>query len=357
MRPGGWPANGNAGSSRSDGSGRPSVTTAPPVARRSLRSALLWLVLFGTAGAAIALSVGAAWVSPAEWLGGAGVTHDLVWAWRAPRVAGAFFVGACLALAGLLFQGVFRNPLAEPYLLGSAAGAAVGAAVALLLPQLLPAAWTLPALAFVGAWAASWLVLAVGRLGGEWQAARLLLAGVALAAILSALRSLLLIVFGDESTNLRAIVSWQLGGVQTPAIGELVWFAPLLLALGAAAHRLAFGLDALGLGEATASSMGIDVPRFVAVAILLAALATALAVSWGGLIGFVGLIVPHAVRWWLGPRHARLIPTCMMAGGVLLVMVDAIARSAVAPSEIPIGLLTALVGGPFFLALLLARRG
>jgi iron complex transport system permease protein len=326
-------------------------------ARWSLPSALSVVLGLGALAIAVALSAGAAWVPPARWLGEPGLERDLVWVWRAPRVAAAFFVGACLALAGLLFQGVFRNPLAEPYLLGSAAGAGVGAAVALLLPEWLPAAWTLPMLAFLGAWGSSWLVLAVGRIGGAWQPARLLLAGVALASILSALRGLLLMVFGDESTNLRAIVSWQLGGVQTPTAGELLAFAPWLVLLGAAAWRLADGLDALGLGEAAAQSMGHRVPRLVAAAVLLAALATALAVSWGGLIGFVGLIVPHVMRWWLGPLHARLIPACVLAGGVLMVAVDAVARSALPPSEIPVGLLTALVGGPFFLVLLLARRG
>jgi iron complex transport system permease protein len=332
------------------------LTTAAAVSRRSIQTACVGLGLVCVLAAVLALSLGAAWVSPAQWWSSAGLERDLVWVWRAPRVAAALFVGACLALAGLLFQGVFRNPLAEPYLLGSASGAAVGAAVALLLPQLLPPVLTLPVLAFVGAWGASWLVLAMGRLGGQWDSARLLLAGVALAAILSALRSLLVMVFGDESTNLRAIVSWQLGGVQTPTLHELVTFLPLLALLMWLTQRLAFGLDALGLGEATAQSMGIRVPRFVAWCIVLAALATALAVTWGGLIGFVGLIVPHVMRWWLGPLHGRLIPACVLGGGALVVVVDALARSVLAPSEIPIGLLTALVGGPFFIGLLLGRR-
>lgn len=307
-----------------------------------------------------ALSLGAATVWPTQWFWGSEAQAELVRVWRAPRVAAAFFVGACLALAGLVFQGLFRNPLAEPYLLGSASGAAVGAAVALLLPTVLPTVlpsdWSLPILAFLGAWGASWLVLLIGRLGGEWQAGRLLLAGVALAAILAALRSLLLMVFGDESTNLRAVISWQLGGVQTPTWTEVAVLALLLAALVAAVRALAFGLDALGLGEDSAHSMGINVPRFSALAVLVASLATALAVSWGGLIGFVGLIVPHVLRWWLGPLHARLVPACAVGGGVLLVAVDTIARAALAPSEIPAGLLTALVGGPFFIGLLLWRR-
>jgi iron complex transport system permease protein len=163
-------------------------------------------------------------------------------------------------------------------------------------------------------------------------------------------------VFGDESTNLRAIVSWQLGGVQTPTAAEVLGFAPWLLLLAWGALRLAPGLDALGLGDAAAQSLGHRVPRLVAGAVLLAALATALAVSWGGLIGFVGLIVPHVLRWWLGPLHGPLVPACMVAGGVLMVLVDTVARSSMAPSEIPAGLLTAVIGGPFFLALLLWRQ-
>jgi len=302
----------------------------------------------------LALSLGAATVWPQHWWGDDNAS-ELVRTWRAPRVAAAFFVGACLGLAGLIFQGVFRNPLAEPYLLGSASGAAVGAAFALLLPDVLPAAWSLPVLAFLGAWGASWLVLLIGRLGGAWQTGRLLLAGVALAAMLGALRSLLMMLFGDESTSLRAVISWQLGGVQTPTWFEVGVLAVLLLAVLWLAHTLAFGLDAMGLGEETAHSMGVHVARFSARAILIASLATALAVSWGGLIGFVGLIVPHVLRWWLGPLHGRLMPVCALAGGMLLMAADTVARTALAPSEIPVGLLTALVGGPFFIALLICK--
>ncbi|MCO4094955.1 MAG: iron ABC transporter permease [Acidovorax sp.] len=329
-----------------------------PRTQGRLSPAAAWTTfgVLGIAAAVLALSVGAATVPPMAWWSGSGVEAELVRVWRAPRVAAAFFVGACLALAGLVFQGVFRNPLAEPYLLGSASGAAVGAAVALLIPAVVPQAWSLPLLAFAGAWGASWLVLLIGRMGGEWQTGRLLLAGVALAAILAALRSLLLMIYGDESTNLRAVISWQLGGIQTPTADELVWMALALGVLVLLVRSLAFGLDALGMGEDTAHSMGVRVPRFSAWAVLVASLATALAVSWGGLIGFVGLIVPHVLRWCMGPLHARLVPACAVAGGILLVLVDAVARSALAPSEIPAGLLTALIGGPFFLALLLWRR-
>jgi iron complex transport system permease protein len=326
--------------------------------KKRVSDATLWLVLgvAGIAAVTLALSIGAGTVWPTRWFASGSLDAELVRLWRAPRVAAAFFVGGCLSLAGLVFQGVFRNPLAEPYLLGSASGAAVGAAIALLLPAIVPPALGLPLLAFLGAWGASWLVLLVGRLGGEWQAGRLLLAGVALAAILAALRSLILMVYGDESTNLRAVISWQLGGVQTPTPGEVAVLFAALAVLVLLVRSLAYGLDALGMGEDTAHSMGVRVPRFSAWAVLVASLATALAVSWGGLIGFVGLIVPHVLRWWIGPLHARLVPACAVAGGILMVLVDGVARAALAPSEIPAGLLTALIGGPFFLALLLWRR-
>lgn len=322
-----------------------------------IRPALAWGLLTATACLALlaGLSFGAATVSPVTWW------HDtpeaqLIWAWRAPRVATAFVVGASLSMAGLIFQGIFRNPLAEPYLLGSAAGAGLGAACALLLPVTLPFGLELSGMAFIGAFASSWLVLAVGGTGGHWQTGRLLLAGVALAAILSAVRGLILLMFGDESTNLRAIISWQMGGIQTPNWWEWSGLAAATVLVLMLTRPLACGLDALGLGEETAHSMGIRIRSFAIRAISIAALATALAVTWGGLIGFVGLIVPHLLRWWIGPLHRRLIPAVALAGGTLMVLVDTVARAAMPPSEIPAGVLTALVGGPFFLFLLLRQR-
>ena len=298
------------------------------------------------------LIFGADTVWPTRWFDGS-QQAALVFVWRAPRVATALVVGACLGLSGLIFQGVFRNPLAEPYLLGSAAGASLGAACALLLPELLPRGVGLPLMAFLGAWGSSLLVLLLGGGGGHSaQTGRLLLAGVALAAILSALRSLILMIFGDESSNLRAVISWQLGGIQSPAWEEWALLFLGTLAALAAAIRLAPGLDALGLGEETAHSMGVRVRRFSMQAIALAALA----VAFGGLIGFVGLIAPHVLRWWVGPLHARLAPAVALGGGILLVLVDTVARSAIPPSEIPVGLMTSLIGGPFFLFLLLRQK-
>ena len=322
-----------------------------------IRPAHAWMLLAAASCLALlaGLTFGAATIPPTAWWQDS-AQAQLVSAWRAPRVATAFAVGACLSMAGLIFQGIFRNPLAEPYLLGSAAGAGLGAACALLLPFALPFGIELAGMAFIGAFASSWLVLAVGGAGGNWQTGRLLLAGVALAAILSALRGMVLLIFGDESTNLRAIVSWQMGGIQTPDWLEWSGLATATLLVLFLALPLARGLDALGLGEETAHSMGIRVKPFAIRAISIAALATALAVTWGGLIGFIGLIVPHLARWWLGPLHRRLLPAVAVAGGGLMVVVDTVARAALPPSEIPAGILTALVGGPFFLFLLLRQR-
>jgi iron complex transport system permease protein len=330
------------------------------------RFSLVIALLLCTCGLSIfiGLTYGAATVAPWLWWqwNDTSTLTELIWVWRAPRVLLAFLVGALLAISGVIFQGVFRNPLAEPYLLGSASGAGVGAALALLLPSAVATTFPLfehiglPVLAFLGAWGASFLVLALARHGGSWHTTPLLLAGVALAAVLSALRGVLILWFGDETSHLRALISWQLGGLQTPTWNELAFLSVCLFFIVVATYRMHAGLDALGLGDATAKSLGVNLSRFTALAVLLAALATALAVCWGGLIGFIGLIIPHILRWWVGHLHRWLIPSAALAGGSLLVLVDTVARSALAPSEIPIGLLTALIGGPFFIYLLRKRH-
>lgn len=323
-------------------------------AGRNSRGKLAGLLALLLLSVVLGLTFGAGTVLPSSW-GNTDPYAELIRVWRAPRVVTAIAVGACLAVSGLVFQGIFRNPLAEPYLLGSASGASLGAACALLLPSALPAAFSLPVCAFVGAWSSSLLVLALGGHGQNAHTGRLLLAGVALAAILSALRSLIVMVFGDESSNLRAVISWQLGGLQTPAWAECAGLVGAALAVAFLAHRLAPGLDALGLGEEMAHSMGVRVRALTARAIAVAALGTALAVAWGGLIGFVGLIVPHVLRRWIGPLHGPLVPACALGGGILLVVVDTVARAAIPPSEIPVGLMTSLIGGPFFLFLLVRK--
>jgi iron complex transport system permease protein len=281
---------------------------------------------------------------------------QVVLVWRLPRVLAAFCVGACLAMSGVLFQGAFRNPLAEPYLLGSAGGAAIGAAISLLVPLPLPVLVSLPLLTFTGAWGATWIVIVVARGAGIADGAGLLLAGVAVAAMLAAARGLLLLLLSDETVNLQAVLSWMLGGIQTPFWHELPVLALATLAAFMLCRILTRGLDVLGLGDDMAAALGLGVERFMHRAVLMGALVTAVAVAWGGLIGFVGLIVPHVLRWWLGPLHGRLLPAAAIAGGALLALLDGVARAIMPPAEVPIGLLTALIGGPFFLVILARGR-
>jgi len=276
--------------------------------------------------------------------------------WRVPRVLAAFCVGACLGLAGVLFQGVFRNPLAEPYLLGSAPGAAVGAAIALLVPLPIAVALSLPLLAFLGAWGATLLVLSITRLTRISDTSGLLLAGIAVAALLGAIRSLMLLALADETVNLQVVLSWTLGGIHTPDWSSLVLLASLTALSVLLALRLAHGLDLLGLGDQVAQSMGLNPRAFVNRALMLAAAITALAVSWGGLVGFVGLVAPHAVRWILGPAHRHLLLASALVSGALLALLDGLARALLPPAEIPLGLLTALLGAPFFILLLVRAR-
>lgn len=306
-----------------------------------------------------AICAGNIWATPLDVL--AALTDDdslrgrLLFEWRLPRVLAAGLVGALLGLGGAVFQGVFRNPLAEPYLLGSAGGAAIGASIALLVPLGIPSALALAGLSFIGAWASTWGVIGVARLAGTIDAAGLLLAGVAVSAVLGAVRSFVMLALSDETVNLQVVLSWTLGGIQTPSWEGLGLLAALTAAAIAGTLQLARGLDLLGLGEEQARAFGLDVNRFLNLAVTMAALVVAIAVAWGGLVAFVGLVAPHVARWRVGPRHAALLPVSAAIGAILVLACDGLARALLPPAEIPLGLITALVGGPFFLVLL-ARR-
>jgi iron complex transport system permease protein len=312
---------------------------------------------------AVAILVGACaghdWATPDDLLraiaGGPDLRSRLLVEWRIPRVLAAALVGALLGLGGTIFQGVFRNPLAEPYLLGSAGGAALGATVALLVPLAAPQSLVLPVLAFVGAWGSTVLVIGISRVSGAVDAAGMLLAGVAVAAILGALRSFLMLALSDETVSLQIVLSWVLGGVQTPTwpiLGLLTAITVVCLGL---ALLLAGRLDVLGLGEAMATAFGLNVTRFIAIAVLAGSVVVAAAVAFGGLVAFVGLASPHIARWLVGPLHKPLMPASALVGAIVVTLADALARSALPPAEIPLGLVTAVAGGPFFIALL-ARR-
>lgn len=307
----------------------------------------------------IGAAAGHDWMSPADLVralaGDTDLRSRLLIDWRLPRVLAAGFVGALLGLGGTVFQGVFRNPLAEPYLLGSAGGAALGATVALLVPLAAPQSFVLPVLAFAGAWGATMLVIGISRVAGTVDAAGMLLAGVAVAAVLGALRSFLMLALSDETVSLQIVMSWVLGGVQTPTWPILGLLAAISAACLALTLLLAGRLDVLGLGETMAISFGLNVNRFIAIAVLAGSVVVAAAVAFGGLVAFVGLAAPHIARWLVGPLHRPLLPASALVGAIVVTLADAIARSALPPAEIPLGLVTAIAGGPFFI-LLLARR-
>ncbi|HEU5330247.1 MAG TPA: iron ABC transporter permease [Thermomicrobiales bacterium] len=291
-----------------------------------------------------------------------GVTHGawpasyetIIFTIRLPRVILAGLVGAALAVSGATYQGLFRNPLADPYLIGVASGAALGATIAAVLP--LPLAlyhfgatqWC----AFTGALIAVGAVYGLARVGGTTPLTTLLLAGVAVSALASAMTSFLMYWHGEK---LLAIYGWILGGFTTGSWRQTALVVPYL-ALGSLvllpAARL---LNALQLGEEGARALGIDVEKLKLILVITATLMTAAAVSVSGLIAFVGLIVPHIVRLIWGPDHRTLLPLSLVAGAIFLIVADGLARSILAPGEIPVGVLTALCGAPFFLYLL--RRG
>lgn len=299
------------------------------------------------------------WMSPADLVralaGDTDLRSRLLIDWRLPRVLAAACVGALLGLGGTVFQGVFRNPLAEPYLLGSAGGAALGATIALLVPLAAPQSFVLPVLAFVGAWGATMLVIGISRVAGAVDAAGMLLAGVAVAAVLGALRSFLMLALSDETVSLQIVLSWVLGGVQTPTWPILGLLAAISITCLVLTLLLAGRLDVLGLGETMAIAFGLNVNRFIAFAVLAGSVVVAAAVAFGGLVAFVGLASPHIARWLVGPLHRPLLPASALVGAIVVTLADAIARSALPPAEIPLGLVTAVAGGPFFI-LLLARR-
>ena len=319
----------------------------------------LGLVLILGCAAVVAACAGHEWATPFDLAralaGDDSLRSRLLVEWRIPRVFAAALVGVLLGLGGAVFQGVFRNPLAEPYLLGSAGGAALGATVALLVPLGLPQSLLLPVLAFAGAWGATVLVIGVSRVAGAIDAAGMLLAGVAVAAVLGALRSFMMLALSDETVSLQIVLSWVLGGVQTPTWPMLGLLCVLSAACLGLTLLFARGLDMIGLGEVMATAFGLDVNRFVALAVLAGSVVVAAAVAFGGLVAYVGLAAPHIARWLVGPMHRPLLPASALVGASIVTVADAIARSALPPSEIPLGLVTAVAGGPFFV-LLLAHR-
>lgn len=341
---------------------------ATPIEARSTRVGWIPLsagVVSVLVAAAIGATVGAAGLDPIS-VGRAlidavpGVSLDsglsevqasILFEIRLPRVVLGAMVGAVLAVAGASYQGVFRNALADPYLLGVAAGSGLGATIAIGMsgePGLLAP------FAFVGGMAAVGVTYALGRSVGGRSATSLILAGVAVAAFATAIQTYLL---QRDSDTLREVYSWILGRLVTVGWREVMQLLPYALLASAVIFGSRRLLDVLSIGDDEAGALGVNVGRVRAVVVIAATLATAAAVSVSGLIGFVGIIVPHTVRLLFGWSYRIIVPLSILFGSAFLMIADVAARSLVAPAELPIGVLTAFFGAPFFLLVLRTMRG
>jgi iron complex transport system permease protein len=323
----------------------------------------LGILLFGTL--ILAMRLGTVSIEPAQIIAipfkhlfglDLGVTWSaaeeaIVWQIRLPRVLGAAVVGAGLAGAGVVFQGLLRNPMADPYLLGTSGGAALAATIAFLVPLSLGAVTFgfVPIAAFVGALLAVLLVYRIARVGMHTPITTLLLAGFAVSSMLSAIMSALMLL---SRGTLERVVLWTLGGVSASGWNMLLAVTPLIALGSMLTFWLAHDLDAFLLGEEQAAALGVNVERKKFMLLAVGALMTGAAVALSGLVGFVGLIVPHVTRIVLGPQHRLLLPASLLCGAIFLVLADLIARTVTAPQEIPLGVVTALVGAPFFIVLL-----
>ncbi len=350
--------------------GPPRAAAVPSFERR--RVALLALGLLGILVVFVSIGRGASAIPLARIVeifgallgfGGeaAGAETAIVLQIRAPRTVLGFAVGGALALAGAALQGLFRNPLADPTLIGASSGGALAAVAVIVLGGAvmgplggLGRALALPAVAFAGALAATFLVYRFASRDGQTSVATMLLAGIGVAAIANAGIGILIFISDDD--QLRTLNFWLLGslagGGWTLVLPVLAFLAIPLVLL----PRYAAGLNAFALGEAEAGHLGYDVERLKHRLIVLSALAAGASVAVAGIIGFVGLVVPHLVRLALGADHRLLMPASTLLGGSLLVAADILARTLVVPAELPIGIVTSLAGGPVFLWLLLRRR-
>lgn len=340
--------------------------------RPSATLTIAFLLIVLVCAAAIALTVGAAGIPLARLPAALGLwtdTHPLaardqlvLWSIRIPRIAAAAMIGGLLAISGAIMQGLFRNPLADPALVGVSSGGAFAAAAAIVFTdsqigenfrfiqhELLPLS------AFVGSLITTIVLYAIASRGGRTSIAVFLLAGLAIAAIANA--GIGLLVFIADDRQLRDITFWLLGSLSGATWPKAATLVPVL-ALGLLACAwIARGLDVLVLGEAEAFHSGVDVERLKRISIVLVSAMTGVAVSVCGVVGFVGIVVPHLLRMTIGPAHRLLLPASALFGAILMLGADTLARTIVAPAEMPIGILTAVIGAPFFLAILLRQRG
>ena len=280
--------------------------------------------------------------------------ENIVWEVRFPRTILAAIVGATLAVVGAALQSITRNPLADPHLLGISSGAALGAIIALLHTGMILGLVTVPVFAFIGALFAMFLVLGVANFSMANSAGRLVLAGVAVAFVLTALGNLF-IFMGDHRAS-HTVIFWMLGGLGLAQWNQL-WFPFITLLLGASylIYKARY-LNAMMLGDETASTLGVPVQRFRLIVIVVCALLTGAAVAFSGVIGFVGLMVPHIVRLLVGGDYRKILPLSALLGALFLVFADIVARIIIPPEDMPIGILTGLAGGIAFVFLMRQRR-
>ncbi len=307
----------------------------------------------------VAAGVGAYAVSPAEVIGTffhrlgldigpvpAGLGEEVLWDIRFPRIVLALLVGASLGCAGATMQGSFSNPLAEPGVVGVSSGAATGAVAQIVLGFSFGGTWSVVLAAFIGGFVTVFMVYIAARSGGRTEVVTLVLTGIAVNALMGALIGLMM--FFSDDAELRSITFWTLGSMAQATWDKVAVILPITVLGIACANVIARQLDLLSLGERSASHLGVNVERLRMFSLFVVAVLAASAVAVSGIIQFVGLVIPHLVRMVAGPGHRLLMPASALAGATVLVVADMLARTVASPAEIPLGVLTALVGSPFF---------
>jgi len=323
---------------------------------------ILGLMLLGAL--VLAGAVGAVRVSPGEIISASTAIFtgtdslsagEFIWLRvRLPRIILSAVVGASLAISGTVLQGLFRNPMAEPYIIGVSSGGALGATLVLMFGQgLMFLSLSLPVFAFLGALAATGLVYGLSRVDGRISTTTLLLSGIAVSSFVSALIALLMTLHGED---LYAVFFWLMGSFSARNWGHVRMILPFFVVGFAVSFFYYRELNVMLLGDDKAAHLGVDLEKAKPVLLAATALLAGAAVSVSGLIGFVGLIIPHIVRLIIGPDHKTLIPAAALGGAFFLLVADIIARTVLAPTEIPIGIVTSLFGAPFFIYLLRTRR-
>lgn len=273
---------------------------------------------------------------------------------RLPRILLAVLVGACLSGSGCIMQGLFRNPMADPFILGVSSGAAVGAALAIVLEFVLTSVYYIPLFAFICSSITIFTVYNIARSDGKISVETLLLSGIAMSTFLSAVLSFLIYI---SEQWLHSLYFWLLGGFGTASWNYVLLVTPFAVCGLFGSFLFSRDLNAMLLGEETAKHLGVEVDTIKRILVLLTALMTAAAVSVSGIIGFVGLIIPHIVRIFTGPDHRTLLPLSAIVGGIFMIWTDNVARTVISPSELPVGIVTAFFGAPFFIYLLRKKKG